>query len=51
MAISFDHIDMELNSNDDILSKMGVGLELGQIHYEKYVHKEVLVNLSRKYFP
>lgn len=43
-VISFDHIDRELNSKADILSKIGVGLQLGQIHYEEYLQGEVLVN-------
>lgn len=43
-VISFDHIHRELNSNTHILSKMGVGLELGQIYYEEYLEEEVLVS-------
>ena len=33
-VISFDHIHRELNSKVDKLSKMGVVLQIGQIHYE-----------------
>lgn len=43
-VISFDHIHKELNSKDDILSKMGVGLQVCEQNYEEYMQGEVLVN-------